>query len=137
MNDEQVAAYRNTTYSADTPLGPIHLRVQQPNEPLVQLLARYGASNWAYVTAFNPGSQPVAKEENLRRQRQLEDLLRREGLAFFSGAGAGDDHQWPPEASVLVLGISQSRAFELAREFGQNAILVGGADGVPELLDCR
>ena len=30
-----------------------------------------------------------------------------------------------------------NECIELAREFGQNAILVGGADGVPELLDCR
>ena len=137
MNDDLFEVYRRTTFSAETPLGPVHLRVDQRNEILFQLLLRDAAISWAYVTAFNPGSQPLANEENLQRQRQLEDLLRRDGLVFFSGAGVGDDKQWPPEASVLILGISQSRAIELAREFGQNAILAGGADAVPELVDCR
>jgi hypothetical protein len=137
MNDDLFEAYHRTSFSSDTPLGPVHLRVDQRNEILFQLLQRNAATSWAYVTAFNPGSQPLANEENLQRQRQLEDLLLRDGLTFFSGAGVGDDHQWPPEVSVLVFGIGQPRAIELAREFGQNAILAGGADAVPRLVDCR
>lgn len=136
-NDELFDSYRRTTYSAETPRGPIHLRVGEPNEDLVQLLKRYDANSWAYITAFNPGSQPLAHEENLRRQKELIDSLRRERLMFFPGAGVGDDSQWPPEESVLVLSISRPRAIQLAREFGQNAILFGGADAVPELLDRR
>ena len=137
MNDELFAAYHRTTYSAETPQGRIQLRVLQPNADLAQLLKSYGATTWAYVTAFNPGSQTLEKDENRRRQEQLEEAMRREELPFLRGAGIGDDPQWPPEESVLVLNITRSRACELAREFGQNAILAGGDDGVAELIDCR
>ena len=137
MDDELFKAYRRTTFSAETPLGSIHLRVEQRNEQLVQLLKQYAATSWAYVTAFNPGSMVLTAEENLQRQGQLKDSLLREGLTFFPGAGVGDDHQWPPEVSVLILSISLPRATELVREFGQNAILSGGVDGVPQLIDCR
>ncbi len=137
MIAELFVAYHRTTYSAETPLGPIELRVEKPNGVLVQLLKQYRATTWAYVTAFNPGSQTLAKDENRRRQHQLEDSLRREELPFFRGAGVGDDPQWPPEESVLVLNITRSRACELAREFGQNAILAGSDDGMAEIIDCR
>ena len=136
-SDELFDSYRRTTYSVETPVGPIHLRVGERNEDLARLLKRYGATNWAFVTAFNPGSQQLAPEENLQRQSQLEDSLRHQMLTFFPGKGVGDDSSWPSEKSVLILNISRERAVHLAREFGQNAILVGGESDVPELVDCQ
>jgi hypothetical protein len=136
-SDDLFESYRRTTYSAETPLGTIRLRVGERNEDLAELLKRCGASSWAFVTAFNPGSQQLATAENLQRQSQLEDSLRHQMLTFFPGEGVGDDSSWPPEKSVLILNISRELAIHLAREFGQNAILVGVESSVPELVDCQ
>jgi len=136
-SDDLFDSYRRTTYSAETPLGAIRLRVGERNDDLAELLKRYGTTRWAYVTAFNPGSQILTTDENLERQSRLEDILIREGLTFFTGEGVGDDPAWSPEKSVLILNNSRLRAIHLAREFGQNAILVGEEITVPELLDCR
>ncbi len=136
-SDELFDSYRRTNYSAETPLGTIRLRVGERNDDLARLLKRYEATSWAFVTAFNPGSQQLATEESLQRHSQLEESLRRQMLTFFPGEGVGDDSSWPPEKSVLILNISRERAVHLARGFGQNAILVGVESDVPELVDCQ
>jgi hypothetical protein len=129
-------SYRRTTYIAQTPLGEIRLRVGVRDEKLAELLVLHGAQEWAFITAFNPGSQPLSVEENSARQRRLEDTLRHAGWTCFPGEGVGDDTNWSAEQSVLVLGIDRQRAVELAQKFGQNAILAGGGS-VPELVDCQ
>ena len=45
-------------------------------------------------------------------------------------ADAGD---WPVEESCFVPGIELEDALALAEDYGQNAIVCGGADGVPRL----
>jgi hypothetical protein len=130
-------AYRLTNYIAWTPLGEICLRVGVRNEKLAELLEPRASRNWAFITAFNPASLPRTREENIARQQQLESTLRKERRTFFPGEGIGDDPQWPPEQSVLVLDIDRATAGELAKEFGQNAILAGDERAVPELVDCR
>lgn len=104
---------------------------------LGELLERFKSQNWAFISAFNPGSLPLTVDENMSRQRRIEEVLRQEDWTFFPGEGVGDDGLWPAEHSVLVLGIDRARAVELAREFGQNAILAGDESAVPELVDCR
>ena len=41
---------------------------------------------------------------------------------------------WPPEKSLLILGIDREEARELGSQFGQNAIIFGERGGSPELL---
>ena len=129
-------SYRRTTYIAQTPLGEIRLRVGVRDEKLAMLLEFHEAEEWAFITAFNPGSQLLSVEENLSRQRRMDEKLRDAGWRCFPGEGVGDDANWSAEQSVLVLGIDRPRAVELAREFGQNAILAGD-ESLPELVDCR
>src|SRR5688500_3269138 len=137
MTDELFSAYRQTTYSAATPLGKVCLRVGEPCDLLLQLLDLYRVADWAYLTADNPGSRLVAAAENQAQCQALEESLQSEGLVYFRGAAVGDDHAWPPEQSFLVLGISRSRAIEFAKRFRQNAILAGGSNSIPQLIDCR
>jgi hypothetical protein len=54
--DTVLAAYRRTTFNADTPRGRLSLRIGRRCRELDDLLAGHGVSAWAYVTAFNPGS---------------------------------------------------------------------------------
>jgi Protein of unknown function (DUF3293) len=41
---------------------------------------------------------------------------------------------WPSERSLLVLGLSPKIAREIGAQFGQNAVVWTGADGIPGLI---
>jgi len=133
MDRELYEAYRQTTFYADTPRGRLALRISQCDAKLDQLLADHSCESWAYITAYNPGSVFLSPEENQRRQADLEHELRMGGWACYSGEGVGGSGNWPPESSVLVLGIDEATAHRIGKAFGQNAIVVGRV-GMPAEL---
>jgi hypothetical protein len=55
---------------------------------------------------------------------------------MFLGEGIGDDGAWPPEPSILVLGIEREAAVQLGRLFGQRAIVCGELGGLATLVLC-
>lgn len=122
-------AYRSTTYAAAVPL---RLRVGEPNPLLDAFLAGLGVSEYAFLTAWNPGSRPASEDANRAAQQRL--LARLDGYATFVGAGEADDGSWPPEPSLLVAGLPREKAVELGREFRQAAVVVGRLGGAPELV---
>jgi hypothetical protein len=130
------AAYLSTTYRVDGPKGPVPLRVGRGSRALDRLLQRRGRRTWAFVTACNPRSRRLPGWRNLARQRRLRALVEQLRHPFLPGAGVGDDSAWPPEASLLIMGISRARACRLARSFGQNAIVVGRRARAAELAWC-
>jgi hypothetical protein len=127
------AAYRATAYTAATPGGAITLRIGESNATLDCLLVAAGVNSWAYITAHNPGSAPISAEENQARQRELHSAVT--GYASFEGAGVGEG--WPPEPSLLILGMSEEVAADVGRRFGQNAVVVGRLGGPARLLWLR
>lgn len=130
-------AYRRTSFFADTPPARLRLRIGEVHAELDAWLLREGVRTWAYVTAYNPGSIALDEDENIRRQTALEGVLGSAGLRFFPGEGVGDDGRWPPERSVLVLGVTREQALELGRRFGQRAVVYGESGGPAELLACE
>lgn len=136
MEEALLEAYRRTTFVANTPKGRLCLRVGQRCVELDDLLARQGMTTWAYVTAFNPGSVPLPAEENSVRQRGLEHSVAELGLASYPGEGIGDDGRWPPEPSLLVLGIGRNDAARLGRQFSQLAVVYGELGQEAELVVC-
>jgi hypothetical protein len=135
-DDALLAAYRRTRFCADTTQGRIVIRVSESHPELDAILRATGLETWAYVTAFNPGSVRQSDVENDTRQRELEDAIRRLGHPMFAGEGIGDDRTWPPERSVLVLGIEREAAVQLGRRFGQRAIVCGQVGGLATLALC-
>jgi hypothetical protein len=130
-DEELFAAYRATQFWVDGRLESpkvyqrFRLRVGQVSEALNHLLAKEGFTCWAYLTACNPGSNRLRGRENDERMRSLEEDILRGGYTFSRGEGIGTDGSWPPEASLLVLGIAETAALELGEKYGQKAILVG------------
>ena len=134
ITDELFSAYRATTFCADTPAGQLRIRIDKQHPELDVLLDDHGMASWAYITAWNPRSQDTEQGENEANQAALlRDLT---GYAVFTGEGVGADGDWPPEPSLLVLGLVEADALALGRQYGQNAILVGLRGEVARLLNC-
>lgn len=104
------AAYRATDYRA----GEYLIRIGEV--PLID------ADSWAFVTACNPRSERLPDAENARRMAQLEAAVE---FPFLPGEGTARDGSWPPEPSLLILGIDEATACELGRRFKQAAIVFG------------
>lgn len=132
------AAYRATDYRvADSPAGPFVIRVGEPSPEAVRLLVLHRQTEWAFVTACNPCSEQLPDEVNARRMAGLEGELRAGGWPHYPGAGVGRDGTWPPEPSFLVVGISEAEALDVARRFGQNAIVAGRIEEPARLVWVR
>ena len=131
--DGLIEAYRQTHFCADTPHGPIVIHVGQTCPALDALLVELECTSWAYITAFNPRSFPLSEAENEAHQHELEETVRQLGHVMFQGKGISHDGAWPPEPSILVLGMHRAAAVALGLRFGQRAI-VCGESGVPAVL---
>lgn len=132
------AAYRATHYVVDAPDGPIVLHVGAANEALAALMHAVHAPTAAVLTAHNPWSLARPAHENDAAQRELEAALAAHGIAMLPASGRDPAGTWPPEVSVLALGLSREVADALARRFAQNAFVWVAGPGRPcELVPTR
>jgi len=136
VDPDMQAAYLHTAYWVEARPQPVALRIGERSLALDRILARQHSSRWAFVTAWNPHSRRLAPWQNAAHQKQLLQALRRAGYRWLPALGEGDDLAWPPEPSVLVLGMSSRAAVRLARRFKQNAVVVGRLRGRPTLVWC-
>jgi hypothetical protein len=129
--------YERSKYCFQPTTGrPICFRIGSENRKRDDVLARFGVKRWAFITAWNPGSQRLSDRENARRQMELAAALDRGGYPCLPGEGTGQDGTWPAEASLFVMGISRREARRVGRMFGQLAILVGERGGPARLVRC-
>lgn len=128
--------YLATTYRAQTPAGPIDLRIGQTSPALDRLLDSLGAHEWAFISAANPRSQARSEPENAARHNAFRAQLEQRGLRFFEGEGIPDEADWAPEPSLLIPALALDEALALAASFGQNAIAWGERDTPPRLAWC-
>lgn len=131
---ELEAAYRATTYRAYLPGGHADLRIGQANPTLIDWLERAGCQEFAIITAYNPGGEMRSAALNAERQSQLECDLLEGNYEPYAGENVPDSTDGPVEESCFIPDISCDDACALAEDFGQNAIVCGGADGIPQLV---
>lgn len=125
------SAYRATTYRVFLPGGAIDLRIGEASPVLAGWLAGAGAAGFAIVTAYNPGSVPA--DDNAERQAQLECELLEGNYEPYAGENLPDG-EGPVEESCFVPDLALEDACALAADYGQNAVVCGGADGLPRLV---
>lgn len=129
-------AYRRAAYVARTGDSEIRIHPGRRTPDLDTLLDQRRADQWAYITAYNPESRLLSEDENVRRQQLLVEAVLDRGLTFFEGESVLDAAAWPPEPSLLILGISPDEARALGRQFGQLAIVVGRLNQPARLVAC-
>jgi Protein of unknown function (DUF3293)/Methyltransferase domain len=126
--------YESTRYKVSLPTGTLVLRHGETCAELDALLDE-AAPWWAFITAWNPGSRRLSRRANEKRQAALVRELGKYEL--FPGKGIGEDKRWPPEMSVLVLGIPREEALERGRAWGQNAIVLGARGSPAQVTSCQ
>ena len=86
-----------------------------------------------FLTAWNPGAEPLDLAENRRRQADLERELSARGIDFVPATATAEDGSWPPEEGIVAFGLPADAALALAGRYGQRAILHAPA-GLPATL---
>ena len=118
-----IALYRESHYDVEMPRGgTVTLRIGAPAPAAVTRWI--GADGVAfYMTACNPRSTSLPKEENDQRLETLRAELRARGCRWLEGAGHIPGEAWREEC-LLIAGIDTGEADRLARRHDQNSILV-------------
>ena len=119
-------AYERTTYWVfPAPHQRFALRCGEASAALDLLLTAAQCRHWAFISACNPQSAQLTEAENSARMAQLATAVEQGGWACLPALGEGAAGDWPPEESLLVLGIQAAEALALARHFDQAALLLG------------
>lgn len=132
-----ITAYRATHYCITAVREPFVMRVDERSEDLARCHLIHQVTTSAFLTAFNPHSQPTAEADNEAAQLRLTERLRDRGFPFLDGLGVDPTGDWPAEPSLLILGIPRSEAHDLGAEFAQNGFVWAEADAVPRLVLLR
>jgi hypothetical protein len=124
MDDALLAAYRASAYRVRlTGGGWATIRI---DEALPDALAPYvGRHQWAFITAWNPGSQPVARSINRRSQRTLLEALHALAATVVVRPGCGVGTDGWHEPSFFVIGPGLGDMDILAHRYEQNAYVHG------------
>ena len=134
MRRELEKAYRATTYEAPS-LG-LKLRIGETSLPLDVVLRHFGVRDWAFISAANPRSELTDPKTNAHNHQRLRQQMRETGYLFFEGYSIADNRDWPPESSLLILGIDRETAIETGRAYRQNAVVCGSVETPAELVWC-
>ena len=126
-------AYRATTYRVFLPGGPFELRIDAPHAGLARWLAENGYAHFAVLTAWNHESRRDTPARNAERQAALECDLLEGNYEPYSAENVPDAGEGWQEESCFVPDLEALDACALGEDYGQNAVLCGGADGVPRL----
>jgi hypothetical protein len=118
-----IALYRESHYDVELPRGgPATLRIGTAAPAAV--MRWIGGDGVAfYVTACNPRSASLTKEENDIRLEALRTEMRARGCRWLEGAGHIPGESWR-EDCLLVAGIEEAEADAIARRHDQNSIVV-------------
>ena len=129
MDKNLLQAYLKTNYIFED----FHLRINENHEEFREYCKERGILCWAFLTAWNPRSQELRKEDNLKRNLQLtEDLA---DYDYILGFGKGDE--WPAEESFFIPNIDIEKVMILARKYKQNAFVYGTHESLPQLILCK
>jgi hypothetical protein len=136
ITKELIQAYEETDYRVSGVL-PFILKIGKESKELRGLYDKYGYQTAAFLTAFNPYSELVTTAQNEAAHKHLTENLSKKPVMVLEGIGQDSKKEWPPEKSVLVLGLTMGDARDIGNKFRQNAFVWAGADAFPRLILLR
>lgn len=116
---ELAAAYASAEYAVALDGDTLPLRV---GEPASDLEAYWPAERYAFITAWNPASEPMSDAANQAADTRLVTQLEAAGAARHP-AWAQDAHRGWREPGWLLADLDEHVIDVLAREFGQAGVL--------------
>ena len=131
MDTTLIDAYRATEYRVRLLQGgwaSIRIDAALP-EPLQTLT---GGRSWAFITAWNPHSQPQPRSQNHVAQHALLAALRTLSGTLYIRPGLGSGDNWR-EPSFFVIGPDLTEIDQLAQQFRQHAYVHGLGEGAARL----
>ena len=114
-------AYKATCYEILNP--KIEIFIGQENEELQTFLKENEIKSWCFITAWNPYSRALSKDENEELNSQLKNDLK--PYKIYSAQGKDSIGNWPPELSFFVANIDENDAIALGKKYQQNAFVYG------------
>ncbi len=132
--NEFTEIYLQTNYIVQDGESRFVFRIGETN--VDELLNRYQATSWTFITAYNPYSEQLSSAENETRQSELVELVKSKNLHFLEGFGECTTPEWEHEICLFIFNIELQTAIELAKKYEQNAIVFGELCGVPRLIWC-
>ena len=133
ITKELIQAYEDTDYCVSCVL-PFVLKIGKESKELRDLYDKYGYQTAAFLTAFNPYSELVTATQNEAAHKHLMEDLYKKSVMVLEGVGQDSKKEWPPEISVLVLGLTMGDARDIGKKFRQNAFVWADAGAVPRLV---
>ena len=127
-----IEAYAQTEFSVDAQPA-FTLYIGQYCALLKQVMTQARVNTCLFITACNPYSQSLTDDDNAQRTKQLESDINLRGLQYLTGMGQHALHDWPGEASFLVLGVSPDISKDLGQAYEQNAVVWSDADAIARL----
>jgi len=127
-------AYLDTSYHVSVAENSFSMRIGQHSEELATLHSKHGSSASAFITACNPLGSLLSNDANQAAMERLVGYLEERLIPWLPGAGEIVGGSWPPEPSVLAVGVSLADARDLCKIFEQNAVVWASSDAVPALL---
>jgi hypothetical protein len=128
--------YQETEYRVLADGAHFVLPLERPSAELEALYRERRVASAAFMSAFNPYSQPIDEEQNIAANARLREELESACFTVLDAVGSDPNGQWK-EPSFLVLDMGREGAEALGRAYRQNAIVFAGADAVPRLVLLR
>jgi hypothetical protein len=117
MDEALLAAYRDTDYRVRlTRGGWATIRIDQPLPSALRPMA--GPHPWAFITAWNPRSEPTPRPQNRAAMRSLLEALRAAPGTVVIRPGLGSGSAWA-EPSLWVVGLDTTVIDAFAQRFRQ------------------
>ena len=97
MKSQLVEAYRRTDFRVADRGWSFVLRIDEASSALAACHEAFGVTRSAYLTAWNPRSEPTSIEVNQAAQLRLEAELTVAGFPWLRGEGVDPSGEWPGE----------------------------------------
>ena len=131
-----ISAYLATDYKVFA-AEPFVLNIGRPSSELALVFKLNRTDRAAFITAWNPLSEPTSDSANHAAQQKLLAGIKTLGWPYVDGEGRSSSGLWPGEPGLLVFGISLEAAKTLASQFRQNGFVYAGSDATPRLILLR